>query len=161
MESPRYAVALAFLLGAIWLAWSGHFTPLLLSFGALSCAIVIAVVLRMKIADRETVPLELVLGLPRYLPWLGWQIVKANVDVARRIIDPRLPIDPGVVRVRALQRKHAARVLFANSITLTPGTVSIDVEGDEIVVHALTREAGEEVLAGEMNRRVARAERED
>ena len=81
--------------------------------------------------------------------------------MARRILDPRLPIDPRVVRVRALQQRHAARVLFANSITLTPGTVSIDVEGDDIVVHALTREAGDEVLAGEMNRRVARAEAAD
>jgi multicomponent Na+:H+ antiporter subunit E len=114
--------------------------------------------MRMRVVDREGAPIEPSLRALVYLPWLLWQIAKANLDVARRILDPRLPIDPRVIRVRASQRRDLARVIYANSITLTPGTVSIDVAGDRITVHALTREAAEGLATGEMDRRVSRVE---
>ena len=86
------------------------------------------------------------------------EIVKANIAVALRIVSPRLPIRPRVIRVRAGQRTDIGRVIYANSITLTPGTVTVDTEGDHITVHALTPEAAEGVLSGEMDRRVTRVE---
>jgi multicomponent Na+:H+ antiporter subunit E len=154
----KYPISLSLVLYAVWLLWSGHFGGLLLVLGALSCLAVVVIAMRMRVVDSEGAPIEHALRALVYVPWLLWEIAKANFDVARRILDPRLPIDPRVIRVRASQRRDLARVIYANSITLTPGTVSIDVAGDRITVHALTREAAEGLAAGEMDRRVSRVE---
>ena len=154
----KYTVSLSLVLFGVWLLWSGHFEPLLLSFGVLSCAVVVAIARKMKIVDREGAPVELALRALAYVPWLLWEIVKANIDVARRILDPRLPISPRIIKVRAGQRHDITRVIYANSITLTPGTVSVDTDGDEITIHALTEEAARAVETGDMDRRVSRLE---
>jgi multicomponent Na+:H+ antiporter subunit E len=154
----KYTVSLSLVLFGVWLLWSGHFGPLLLSFGVLSCAVVVAIARKMRIVDREGAPVELALRALAYVPWLLWEIVKANIDVARRILDPRLPISPTIIKVRAGQRHDITRVIYANSITLTPGTVSVDTDGDEITIHALTEEAARAVETGDMNRRVSRLE---
>ncbi len=152
----KRTVAMAFVLAVVWLLWSGHYTPLILSLGAVSLALVVAVGRKMRILDDEGAPLRLPLGLPLYLPWLAFEIAKASVDVALRVLKPSLPISPRVVRVRAGQRTDLGRVIYANSITLTPGTVTVDTEGDTIAVHALTAESADELLAGKMDRRVTR-----
>lgn len=154
----KHTIGLILVLGGIWVLWSWHFTPLLLAFGALSCACVLLIALRMKIVDEEGAPIHLPLHLFRYLPWLFWEIAKANLDVAVRILRPRLSISPRVIEVLASQRTDVGHVIYANSITLTPGTVSIHTEGNMISVHALTREAADGVLSGEMGRRVSRLE---
>jgi len=154
----KYTVSLSLVLFGVWLLWSGHFEPLLLSLGVLSCAVVVAIARKMKIVDREGAPVELALRALAYVPWLLWEIVKANIDVARRILDPRLPISPRIIKVRAGQRHDITRVIYANSITLTPGTVSVDTNGDEITIHALTEEAARAVETGDMDRRVSRLE---
>lgn len=92
-----------------------------------------------------------------YIPWLIWAIIKANIDVAKRILNPRLPIAPRIVRVTGTQKTDLCRVIFANSITLTPGTVSLDLDEEDIVVHALTKEAADDVQSGDMDRRVTTA----
>ena len=154
-----YAAGLVAVLAAVWLLLSGYFDkPLLLGLGAVSVALVAFISLRMRIVDDEGLPIQLPAGLVRYLPWLVVEIVKANVDVALRILRPDLPIRPRVIQVRAGQRTDVGRVIYANSITLTPGTVTIDTEGDHITVHALTKEAADGVLTGEMDRRVTRVE---
>jgi multicomponent Na+:H+ antiporter subunit E len=154
-----YAAGLVALLAGVWLLLSGYFDkPLLLGLGAASVAFVVFISLRMRIVDDEGLPIQLPAGLVRYLPWLVVEIVKANVDVALRILRPGPPIRPRVIRVRAGQRTDVGRVIYANSITLTPGTVTIDTEGDHITVHALTEEAADGVLTGQMDRRVVRVE---
>jgi multicomponent Na+:H+ antiporter subunit E len=142
----------------VWLGSSGHWEPFLIGVGLLSCLLVVALARRMRIVDPEGAPLLLSIRALSYVPWLAWQIVKANVDVARRILNPRLPISPRVIRVKTSQRSDLGRVVYANSITLTPGTVSLRLEGDEIVVHALTREAAEDLQRGNMDRQVTRTE---
>ena len=154
----RFTIGLALALAAVWLLWSGHYTPLLLGLGAASCAATLAISLRMNIVDQEGAPIGLPPRLLLYLPWLFLEIVKANLHVAARILHPRLPISPRIIRLRAGQSGDLGRVIYANSITLTPGTVSIETEGDTITVHALTAEAEEGVLTGEMDRRVTRLE---
>ena len=113
---------------------------------------------RMGIVDAEGLPLDLVPGLLRYAPWLFGTVIQANFDVARRILHPRLPITPMVIRVPAEQRTAPGRVSYANSITLTPGTISLEVSDDEIEVHALSVDAAEELQSGEMGRRVVALE---
>ena len=151
----RYTASLVIVLGTVWLGLSGHFEPLLLVLGLLSCLGVVALGRRMRLIDSEGAPIQLSLRGLLYTPWILWEVVKANVDVARRILTPGLPIDPRVIRVKAGQSSDLARVVYANSITLTPGTVSLRLEGDEIEVHALTAEAAAGLEDGRMDRRVS------
>ncbi len=152
------AVNLVLVMYANWLLFSGHYDRLLLSLGFGSTLVAVAIALRMDIVDRETYPVPLNLRALTYWFWLAWEVVKANLDVARRILSPSLPISPNVVLVKASQRTDLGRVTFGNSITLTPGTITIDLEGDTLEVHALTREAAEILQAGEMDRRVTEME---
>ena len=99
-------------------------------------------------------PIHLTWRAVTYWPWLAWEIVKANIQVARIVVDPRLPIDPRVITVKAGQGDDLGWVTYANSITLTPGTVSIDVRGPTIEVHALTGDFAAGLESGEMDRRV-------
>lgn len=146
------------MLVAVWLLWSGHAEPLLLGFGLFSVLTVLAITRRMdrfsEFADDEYPAL----GLLLYLPWLFWQIFKSNLDVARIILNPRLPISPRLIRVPANQRTETGQAIYANSITLTPGTISLDVRDNQILVHALTEESAAGVEEGEMERRVCRME---
>ncbi len=158
----KYSVALALALATTWLLWSGHYDALLLSFGALSVGLTVWLSNRMRIVDEEGVPLSVhSLRLATYIPWLLWQVVLSNLDVARRIWarDPSSVIAPRLLSVRPVQHTWVAQVLYANSITLTPGTVSVRMYDGEILVHALHRGTADDVTSGEMNRRVAELER--
>ncbi len=152
----QHSLILGPTLFGIWLLWSGHYTALLISFGIASCAAVVLISWRMENLDEEGQLLLLVPRLVIYTPWLMKEIALANIDVARRILHPRLPISPALIRVKCSQELDLARVIYANSITLTPGTVSVDMDDDTITVHALSRTAAEGVLSGEMDRKVSR-----
>ena len=157
----RLNLSITVFLFLLWLAWSGEHTlnsPLLLGFGLASCALILILAARMRIADSEGHPSHIIWQAVFYAPWLAWAIVKANIDVTRRILSPSLPISPTLVKVRASQHSDLGRVIFANSITLTPGTVSIDVEDAVVTVHALTREAAAELAQVELDRRVTAIE---
>lgn len=153
-----HAVRLGALLYCLWFLLSGHLSPLLLALGLASVVVAVAIAVRMHLVDGEMYPVRLTAGVVGYWLWLGWQIVKANLQVARCILDPSLPISPCITRVRASQRTALGRVTLANGITLTPGTVSIDLDGDAIEIHALTADAARDVEAGEMDRRVSAME---
>ena len=159
-NTPRRTLSLFVLLFLIWLLLSGIYTGLLLGLGLLSCLVVVAVCRRMKIVDPEGHPNHLIPGMVRYIPWLLWAIAKANIDVARRILHPRLPMSPRVFRVEASQKTHLGQVIYANSITLTPGTVAVETDEGTIDVHALTRESAEDVRSGDMDRRATDMEGE-
>jgi multicomponent Na+:H+ antiporter subunit E len=155
----RIAVA-AFVLFGLWLLLSGLYAPLLLILGAVSSVFVAWIAQRMGLLAPEPGSVWLrPLRCLAYMPWLAWQIAKAYVDVALRILVPSKGISPRVLRVPSTQASDLARALYANSITLTPGTISIDVGGDEITVHALSREGAEDLAGGEMGERVSALER--
>ena len=90
----------------------------------------------------------------RYWGWLLIEIFKANIDVAKLILAPRLALSPRMIRVKATQSTDMGVVIYANSITLTPGTVTVDIDGDELVVHAITREFADGLTGGDMGDRV-------
>ncbi len=148
--------SLTLFLAAIWLLLSGHFDPLMLSFGAISIALVVFIAHRMDVVDHEGHPIHLSWKVPVYWLWLDWQIVLSNVSVARKILSPRLAIEPRLITVEAGQKDDLDRVTYANSITLTPGTVSLKITGDTILVHALDEEYAADLEGGEMRRRVRR-----
>ena len=153
-ERLLHAISLGLVLFGVWLLLSGFFEPLLLGLGVLSCVIVVLIAHRMDVIDREGFPIHLGWRILTYWVWLAVEIVKANLDVARRVLDPRLPIHPLLVRVKASQASELGQVIYANSITLTPGTVSMLLDGGEILVHAIAREMAEDLEGGEMDRRV-------
>ncbi|MDX1593532.1 MAG: Na+/H+ antiporter subunit E [Gammaproteobacteria bacterium] len=152
---------LSLFMALFWLALSGHYTPLLLAFGALSVGLVVWLAHRMDVVDHESVPVHLSRRAVTFWPWLVVEIVKSNIDVIRRVLDPKLPIQRSVIRVPTGEMSPLRETIYANAITLTPGTVSLDVGDGEVVVHALSRVAAEAVREGEMARRVTSMERTD
>lgn len=141
-----------------WLLLSGYFEPFLLAAGLGSALAAVWLAHRMDVIDHEGHPIYLGWSALTYWPWLFKEIAKSAWDVTKIIVHPRLPVSPQIVRVKATQRTTVGRVTYANSITLTPGTVSLEVTGDTIVVHALTREGAAALAEGTMDRRVTRFE---
>jgi multicomponent Na+:H+ antiporter subunit E len=148
--------SLAAALFLFWLALSGHFTPFLIASGAIVAVVVALLGLRSDYSDEEGHPVEYLLRGLVYWPWLVVEIAKSAWTVARIIVDPRLPISPRLIRTRASQRTAVGVATYANSITLTPGTITVEVNrrDQEFLVHALTKESAEGVEEGSMDRRV-------
>jgi multicomponent Na+:H+ antiporter subunit E len=143
---------------AFWLLLSGQFTIFLVLAGVGSSAAVVWVAIRMEVADREGVPVDFWRIVFSYWPWLAWEIVKAAWDVTKIILHPRLPISPTLVRFRPSQRSAVGLVTHANSITLTPGTITVEASATEFLVHGLTKAGAEASIGSEMDRRVTRLE---
>jgi multicomponent Na+:H+ antiporter subunit E len=143
---------------AFWLLLSGHYGPLLLVFGAASAALVVWFARRMDVLDAEGLPLQLAGRLLGYIPWLMKEIVVASVRVARVILTPKMSLKPGIVRYHASQQSDLGRALYANSITLTPGTITMAVNGDELEIHCLAPRELRHGEEEEMGRRVRRVE---
>jgi multicomponent Na+:H+ antiporter subunit E len=150
--------ALVLALFAFWLLLSGLYTPFLVGSGLAAAVAVAALARRMGAADPEGHPVHLTFAALGYWPWLVKEIAASGWAVARIILDPRLPISPALVRFVPSQRTAVGLVTHANSITLTPGTVTVEAERDGFLVHALTRENAEGLAGSEMDRRVARFE---
>ena len=123
--------------------------------GVFSCILATVVAVRMGIADKEGHPFHLMPRALLYWPWLIIEIIKSAITVVKIIVNPKLPISPTMVTVSSTQTTDTGRVTYANSITLTPGTLSVDVyEDGDILVHALTAEGAEDVKAGVMDAKV-------
>ncbi len=149
----RHVISLAVLMYLLWLGLSGHTEPLLLTLGALSTALVVYLAVRMDLLDNESYSVHLKPSLIKHIAFLMWEIVVANIDVAKRILSRGPAISPQLIRVPTEHRTTLGVVIYANSITLTPGTVSLRVD-DTILVHALTREGAEDIASGRMARSV-------
>ncbi|MFQ5916458.1 MAG: Na+/H+ antiporter subunit E [Candidatus Binatia bacterium] len=151
---------------AFWLLLSGQ-TDLsdsgdryLIICGVISCAFVTYIAMRKKILDEEGHPIHLTFRMLWYLPWLLWQIVLANLDVAYRVWHPKRIITPQIIKIPLSLRTSLGTMIYANSITLTPGTitVSVDEAKGEMLVHALSDKAAKELLSGEMQKRIKKLE---
>lgn len=150
----RPMLVLLLSLTAAWLLWSGLYKPLLIGLGAASCLLCFWIVRRMGYFDDQLFALRISLRLLRYWWWLGGQIIRSSLDVTRIVLDPKLPISPTIVDLDAESPHPFDQVVLGNSITLTPGTLTIDVYEGVLKVHALTEDGAREILAGEMRRRV-------
>lgn len=153
----RY-ISLAAFLFAFWIALSGHYTPMLLVAGAVSAVVCVLVAIRERAADTEGHPIELFRGAITYFPWLAWEITKSAWAVTKIILHPKLPISPTMTVVPASQRTPAGVATYANSITLTPGTITVGVIGHDLTVHALVRDGALDLEGGGMDRRVSQFE---
>ncbi|MCB1757327.1 MAG: Na+/H+ antiporter subunit E [Gammaproteobacteria bacterium] len=155
LNSPIRIVWLAGLLVASWLLWSGLFKPLLLTLGLFSCLLTLFVAWRMDFFNNELLSLRFNFRFITYWFWLAVEVVKSSLQVARVVLHPALPISPRIFEIKADTDHPADQVLLANSITLTPGTLTMDLHNGVIKVHSLTREGADDLMAGEMARRVS------
>lgn len=154
--------SLSFLLGlyVFWLLLSGLFTPFLLASGVGCVLAVWYLARRMDVIDHEGFPIHLGWrAMLSYWPWLVKEIFKSAWVVSRCILDPHLPISPTLVEFVPAQKTDLGLVIHANSITLTPGTISIEVEPGRFLVHALTREGAAGLAGSAMDCRCAELER--
>ncbi len=154
----RHTIMLSLMLAAFWLANSEYHTTFMLSLGAISIALVIYIAHRMDVVDHEAQPLHLTLKLPGYFAWLIKEIFLANLMVVKHIWLGNKSISPVFKTITVSQKTEMAKVIYANSITLTPGTVTVDMEGNKFLVHALLKESIKDLEAGEMDRRVTQLE---
>jgi len=153
----RY-LSLAGFLFAFWLALSGQYTSMLITAGAVCALLCVLAAIRMRAADAEGHPIEVFRGALTYFPWLIVEIAKSAWAVTKIILHPKLPISPTMTALQASQRSRVGIVTYANSITLTPGTITVAVKGHDLTVHALVREGALDLEAGGMDRRVSQFE---
>ena len=148
-----HAISLGATLSVLWLLLSGYFEPLLLGLGLASIVLTVWLARRMDVTDHEGHPIHLAPhALLIYWPWLWWQICKSNWDVAKLILSPKMPIHPHVFTTQASQKTEVGITLYANSITLTPGTVTLATRSDGTFdVHAINDAAREGVETLEMD----------
>jgi len=152
------ALTLAASLMFFWIMLSGDFGLLNLTLGFVSVLLVVSISRRMDVVDQESQTFQLSTRLPVYWAWLALKVVKSNLEVTRRIWTPGKSISPNLVRLKVSQQTALGKVIYANSITLTPGTVTLAIEDDEILVHALSRADAAALQSGEMDRKVRELE---
>lgn len=142
-----------------WIVMSGMFDAFHLILGVVSSVIVALISHKLLFFGPESQPwLRRITGMLVYLPWLFWQIVLSCLDVARIVLSPKMMdlINPQIFHFTTRLKTTFARVTFAQSITLTPGTITVFTQGDEFTVYALTQ-ATADSLPGEMEERIVKA----
>ncbi len=143
---------LFFILFSLWLLMSGHYNVLIVSLGIISCAFCVYVAKRGKLIDDEGLPIFFMPRLLNYLIWLFKEILKSNLSTAKVIINGK--VEPETFTVKTSQVTDVAKVTYANSITLTPGTVTTKIQKGVFEVHALNSDFGNEVRTSEMDKKV-------
>ena len=143
---------LFFILFSLWLLMSGHYNVLIVSLGIISCAFCVYVAKRGKLIDDEGLPIFFMPRLLNYLIWLFKEILKSNLSTAKVIINGK--VEPETFTVKTSQVTDVAKVTYANSITLTPGTVTTKIQKGVFEVHALNSDFGNDVRTNEMDKKV-------
>lgn len=154
-----HAISFGLTLGGLWLLLSGYFdNVLLLSLGLVSVLLIMYISHRMRVIDHEGHPIHLSIRAITYWPWLVLEIIKANIDVAKIVAQPKMKTGLCLFECDGSQKSEIGQVTYANSITLTPGTVCIGLEDGRFTIHALTFEGRDGVLSGEMDAKVTAME---
>lgn len=152
-----HLVSWALAMAVFWLLLSGFFLPLLLILGVISVALVVLMITRMNQVDQEVHSAFIGPRLVAYCLWLVGEIVKSSLEVARLVWRKPSEIKPAVGFIPLNPAARRARVLYANSITLTPGTLTVDVDEKEIIVHALDEASIADLQQGDMEKRIIKA----
>lgn len=140
-----------------WITMSGKFDSFHLSLGLICCFLVGFISHDLLFEDvRAKNRIASILRFFGYLPWLIYQIVLANLHVAYLVLSPKMPIDPKIITFKSNLMSDLSKVTLANSITLTPGTITMDIiDDEEFYVHAVSKKVADDLLTGEMEQRVA------
>ncbi len=154
----RHTIMLSLSLAVFWLANSEYYTALMLSLGGISITLVVFIAHRMDVIDHEAQPLHITLKLPLYLAWLSKEIFVSNLLVVKHIWLGNKSISPIFATITASQKTDLGKVIYANSITLTPGTVTVKIEDDKFLVHALLKKSIKDLESSDMDLRVTQLE---
>jgi multicomponent Na+:H+ antiporter subunit E len=152
------AISLVAFLFVFWLALSGHYSPVLIGAGLASAILCMLAARRLGMLDADGHPAHLLVRIWSYYPWLFAEMVKSAWRVTKIVLHPKLPISPTMTTLKASQVTAVGIATYANSITLTPGTLTVDVREGELIIHALIRADAIDLETGEMDRRVTRFE---
>lgn len=145
---------------ALWLLLSGIYKPFVVSLGFLSVLTVVFIAKRMDAIDGDQVELDLKpVEFVKYQAWLMVEIAKANWAVTKIILSPSMPIKQHLFSVPYTQKTDLAQVIFANSITLTPGTISVETEPGHFLIHAVAYSSDDKAAIADMDRRVTAIEK--
>ncbi|MDG2404566.1 MAG: Na+/H+ antiporter subunit E [Paracoccaceae bacterium] len=147
------------ILMVLWLLMSGMFKPMLIGFGLISVVLVMVIVRRMDRVDGDRLDVHLSpLKSLTYIGWLLVEIAKSNWAVTKIILSPKMVMRQHMLDVPYSQKSDLAQVIFSNSITLTPGTISVETEQDTFLVHALAYAPNDDMKLSDMDRRVTAIE---
>lgn len=149
-DSVKHIVSLGALLFTLWIGLSGKFTDLMLILGLSSTVLVVYISHRMDIIDHETYPAHMTFLLLRFWLFLAKEVVLANIDVIKRIFKPGKNISPQMFELPLSHTTDLSRVIYANAITMTPGTISVNLNTDSITIHSLSIEAANDLRTGRM-----------
>ena len=153
---PGFLVIFLILFG-FWILLSWHFDFIHLALG-LICSFLVTYFSHDLLIKRDKIkiPVKKIILFILYLLYLLYSILLANIDVAYRVLHPKMPINPKIVKFKSKLRSDVGQTALANSITLTPGTITIDIRDGEFYVHALSTKAAEDLLKGEMENKLVR-----
>lgn len=157
LRSPVRFILLSGLLFAVWLLLSGIYIPRLIVTGGVASLVIAYIMDRSGILDEESLPLSLIMRGSVYWLWLGLEIVKSSINLTRIILSPSLPISPTMITFNPSQKTDVGRVTHANSITLTPGTITTGISGfnGTIQVHGIERSGAEGCVNSAMDAKVS------
>lgn len=144
----------ALILSVFWLLLSGIYNPLMIGFGVASIFVVLLVLRRMEDVDKKRQQVGTGLRLIRYIPWLIAQILKSSIQVTKLIWGSPGKVSPTLAKINVSHVPQNKRVLYANSITLTPGTLCVDIKDDELTIHALQKSSITELEEGYMENKI-------
>ncbi|WP_341760106.1 Na+/H+ antiporter subunit E [Candidatus Endowatersipora endosymbiont of Watersipora subatra] len=138
----------------LWLLMSGIYNPLTIFMGFISCGLVVWIVRSLGLLDQHQPPI-MMKGILSYVVWLIIEIAKANLIMTKVILSDQLPDNQRLIRVSSTQKSDLGKVLFANSITMTPGTITVETEPSFFFVHVITDDAIDQNTLIAMNNRVS------
>lgn len=151
MKYPvKHIISLGALLFALWLGLSGQINALMISLGLASTVAIVAITHRMDTIDKETYPAHMNLLLLRFWLFLAREVIFANIDVVKRIFKPGKNISPQLFELPLTLKTDLSRVIYANAITMTPGTVSANLDKKTITIHTLSIESAQDLSNGRM-----------
>ncbi len=157
---------MSFLITAIamfsfWILLSGEFTFILITSGIVA-SLIVAYLSHDIFIGKPDIKVETrrVFKFIKYLPWLVWKVILANFEIAYLVLHPKMPIDPQIIRFETGLKTDLGIVTLANSITLTPGTITVEANKEEFVIHAIWQKSVEGIIDGEMLRKVKEIEGE-
>jgi multicomponent Na+:H+ antiporter subunit E len=145
---------LALVLSVAWLLWSGLYKPLLLSLGAVSMVVTLVFAVRMNFFEHTEGLAKLAIRLPGYWFWLLTEILKSSIQVAGIVLSPSLNLQPRLVKIVRQDEDELPQVILGNSITLSPGTITIDIDESEVLVHCVSEQGAADMESGELLRRI-------
>ena len=150
-----YVIGLTAALTLLWFGMSFMTNPVVVGLGVVSIILSVTLAMRLGLKDRETSPYHRIFAFLLYTPYLIGEIIKANLTVVKAILSPELDISPTLVKVKSTCRSDLSKVIFANSITLTPGTVTLRVDEDSLLVHGLYEADAQPEAFEDMDRRAS------